>query len=44
MKRVETELPELIDARPTRAAPIDPALISVLLQRVDDREAEMLLL
>lgn len=44
MKRVETELPELIDARPTRAAPIDPTLISVLLQRVDDREAEMLLL
>ncbi len=47
MQQVVTDLPVLIDARSRRdqnVAPIDPALISVLLQRVDDREAEMLLL
>ena len=44
MAQVIEALPELIEARPVTAAPIDPQLISVLLQRVDDEEAILLLL
>ncbi len=44
MSQVIEALPELIEARPVTAAPIDPQLISVLLQRVDDEEAVLLLL
>ncbi len=38
------ELPDLIEARSADAQPIDPQLLSVLFQRIDDEEAAMLLL
>ena len=38
------ELPDLIQARRADAQPIDPQLLSVLFERIDDEEAAMLLL
>ncbi len=44
MDQVLQELPALVEARPANLDPIDPQLLSVLLQRIDDEEAAMLLL
>ena len=44
MSEVVADLPELIQARPLTADSIDSQLVSVLLQRIDDEEAAMLLL
>lgn len=44
MQKVILDLPEMIEARPRQAQPIDPQLISVLFQMIDDEEAAMLLL
>ena len=44
MNQVLRELPTLVEARPEDLDPIDPQLLSVLLQMIDDEEAAMLLL
>ncbi len=44
MTRVFRELPALIEARPAEMEPIDPQLLSVLFERIDDEEAAILLL
>ncbi len=44
MDRVIEDLPDLIEARGAEAQPIDPQLLSVLFQMIDDEEAAMLLL
>ena len=44
MQGVVLDLPDLIRAQPIEAEPIDPQLLSVLFQRIDDEEAAMLLL
>ncbi|MGI9490494.1 MAG: hypothetical protein ACR2RF_32295 [Geminicoccaceae bacterium] len=44
MQKITVELPDMILARPVLAEPIDPQLISVLFERIDDEEAILLLL
>jgi len=44
MDEVVSELPAMIEARGPDAAPLDPELVALLLQRIDDEEAAMLLL
>ena len=44
MKEITRELPQMISDGPISVETIDPQLISVLLQRIDDEEAALLLL